>query len=138
ERKGIFAATLVESDFDGCGWRSGGDPGRADQAGGGASVLDQVEEREGNVVRILRQRLGGKAACCGGAAQGCPSCGKVLERAQPTLTDHLLRGFDDGGEDAADAAALVADRAVGEAEIALLRVAVALEEEQKVARTGRL
>ena len=47
-----------------------------------------------------------------------------------------LGGLGDRREDAADAAGLVADRTIGKGEVALLGVAVALEEEEQVVRPG--
>ena len=55
-----------------------------------------------------------------------------------TLAQHAPGRLGDGAEDAAHAAALVADGAVGEGEVALLGVAVAIQQQQLVVGPRRL
>ena len=60
----------------------------------------------------------------------------VGQGGQPPLADDPLGGLGDRAEHSPDLAGLVGDRAVGEREVALLGVAVALEHEQLVGRPG--
>ena len=81
----------------------------AGQEGEDVAVLGQVEQGEGNVVRVVRQRLTAQlAGFFGGAGLGRPG-GEVAEGAEPALADHSSGGFADDAEDAADLTALTPD-----------------------------
>ena len=112
-------------------------PRRAQQARLARGVVQQIEQREGNVVRVRGQNVGGGAADFFGSLQPGGAGGHVPQRPQAARPDHLLRRLRDRREDAADAAGFVADRTVGEGEIAFLGVAVPLHHQQQVVRPSR-
>ncbi len=116
------------------------DAGRAGEARPRAAVLDQVNQREGNVLRIF-----GEGRRCQGArffrglgfAQAGP---EVAERAHAPLGHDLLGDLVDRRQDAADPARLrfVRHRAVRDDEVTLFEIAVAanLERDVVVPRRG--
>ncbi len=112
--------------------RGGGESGRR------PIRVEQVEQGKGDIGRVRGERVHGTAAgilrrpCLRGCAR------ERAERAQPPLAEDTLGRLGHGGEDAADAAALVTDRAEGEGEVALLGVAAVVEEDELVLRPGRV
>src|SRR5262249_49843843 len=64
---------------------------------------------------------------------------QVTQRRHAALAEHLLGGFVDGRQDAADAAghALIRDRAVGDQPVRLLVEPVAVDDEENVLVPGR-
>ena len=84
----------------------------------------------------------GAAGCVRGRAHDVGAAGRphqarhLGQRRQAALPDDPLGRLGDRAEHAADPAGLVGDRAVGVGEVALLRVAVAVEHEQLVGRPG--
>ncbi len=125
-----------------------GDPG----PGAGADVrqllLDELAEREPvalgwGVEHRDHRVVGGVVAQDGGrrghdlGAVARPDQGDHLgQRRQAPLPEHPLGGLGDGAEDASHPAGLVGDRAVGVGEVALLRVAVAVDDQPLVGRPG--
>jgi hypothetical protein len=98
--------------------------------------IEEVEQDEGQLVRILGDRLHGPLA---GVLRRTRAGGRRRQRPQgpdAPFAQHLARGLADRAEDAGDALRLVPDRAVREGEVALLGEAVALEEQELVLRPG--
>src|SRR5678815_4292976 len=99
-------------------------------------LILQVRERErhvGPAGERAHRLLAGLARAAGGGLGG-----EVREQREPPLADHPPGVLDYGGEDALDTAVLAPDRAEGEGEIALFRVAAALEQQQLVLGPCRL
>ncbi len=102
------------------------------QVGGLAAGVEAVEQGEGQIGRILAQGAEGRVGGIGHGVSRAGAGGQVAQRAQPARADHALGRLGHRREDPAHAARLVADGAVGEGEVALLGVAVALEQQQLV------
>lgn len=98
--------------------------------------LGPVDERERHVVTVSREKLR-RAGADLGRGRAPAHVGEVPQGAKPTLPQHPTRRFEDGDEDAADAAVLARDRTVGEGEVALLEVAVPVERKQLVDEGAR-
>src|SRR5581483_10575659 len=62
--------------------------------------------------------------------------GEIAQRAQTTFSNDAFGSFVDGGKDAADAARFIANRTVRKREVALLRITIALEQQQEIIGPG--
>ncbi|MNN13847.1 hypothetical protein D3C81_1268930 [compost metagenome] len=102
----------------------------AAQRGRAGAALAQIEQREGNVVRIGAQRAQAqRARFVPGTGIGGRR-GQLAQQLQLALGHHALGVVAVGADDAARAAVIVGHRAVGEGVVGLLRVAVALHDQQ--------
>src|SRR5581483_1170479 len=93
-------------------------------------AFNLTQNREWYIVTVLRQAFGRKAprlSFAGGV--DCPG-GKVSQSAEAAFSDHLLRCFHHGGENASNFSGLNPDWSKGKREIALLRIAVPPEQQQ--------
>ena len=103
------------------------------------SRVEQIDQRERHVDRIRVEDLRGVACTL---APGVVRVGRaprqLAQRREPALAFDAAGGFRDDGQQAADAAGFVADRAVRQREPAVLQVAVAIERQQPVVDRERL
>jgi hypothetical protein len=106
------------------------------EPGGGAAVLLQVQEREGDDIGLEAVSGGATGRVHPGRAGG--GGGELPQEVPAPGAEDLLAGLGDDGEDAADAPGLDADRAVRPGEIALLEEPMAVEREQAVDGDGGL
>ena len=109
-----------------------------DEPGVAAIVLDQVEQRERHVRIVGGERLGrelrGFLRRLGRHGQRA----EVAQRPQSPLAEHALGRLGHRDEVAEHVGALASDRAVGEREVGLFQVAVALHQELEVGGPGRI
>ena len=93
---------------------------------------EQVEQRERKIHRIRLEDLAGRGerGFRGVAARGLGR--EIAQRLQPPLAEHPIGGLGAGDQHSADAARLVADRAVREDEVALLGEAVPVQRKEEV------
>src|SRR5262249_50036427 len=98
-------------------------------------LVEQINQREWEIVLVLGERGGGGVTSLFGGLRFLQTMfAEVTQSLQPSLPDHTPGGFADGGENAADAARLVADGRIRPGEISLLDVTVAVDEQQPVVR----
>ncbi|XUM19438.1 hypothetical protein ACRAVF_16940 [Bradyrhizobium oligotrophicum S58] len=83
-------------------------------------------------MRILGEDIGGLETSMRQAV-GTAARGEIAQGPHAALAHHPGRRLDDGGEDAADAAGLIANRRIGERKVGLFQVAMAVDEQRHVA-----
>ncbi len=115
----------------GCRRRARREAGSPRQTGRTPLVLELVKQGERHVMRVGADDARGHRARRLRAHERALVT-EVAQNAQPALAEHPLGRLDDRDEDAADRSVLVADRAVGEREVAFLDIAVAVERQQLV------
>src|SRR5215468_1208130 len=129
----VIAAT--NGDRRGTRFRSGGEVDHLIEARLPAVLVEQINQREWEIVLVLGERGGGGVTSLFGGLRFLQTTfAEVTQSLQPPLSDHTPGGFADGGENAADASRLVADGRIRPGEISLLDVTVAVDEQQPVVR----
>jgi hypothetical protein len=103
---------------------------------GTAVVVDQVDGAEGQVRGVAGELLAGGGEHVVLGAGGPERRREIAQRAHSALADDLLGGLGDHAEQAAVAAVVAGQGAVGEGVVRLLPVAAALQEEQQVLVPG--
>jgi hypothetical protein len=108
---------------------------RADAAGADERDLrfarfGGVEQRKGQVVRIGRERAGGERARLAPRVRVGRRCGEFAQQHQLPFAEDARRVVAVRADDAADAAVVVGNRAVGERVVRLFGKAVALHDEE--------
>ncbi len=122
----------------GRGGITGVEAGGAREGHAAALRVEQVDEGEGQVARAGLQRLGTqRARLLDGAAHGGAG-GQLAQQREPPLAQDADGVVGVGAEDPAGAALVVRHRAVGEGEVGLLGVAVAVHDEEERLVVGAL
>ena len=121
----------------------GGDAGACRQPGGGAVAVEldgveQIGQGEGQVLPIALELPPGELERLPFGADDAGVGAQIAQGGHPALADHALGVLADHAEHADHGGVLVAERAVGEGVVALLRIAGALEEQQQPLVPGRL
>ena len=92
--------------------------------------IEDVDHREGEIARVGCERAGTSLAGLLPCARLGGGRGKLAQQRQLPLADYTLRIVAVGAKNAADAAVVCWDRAIGEGVVGLLRIAVALHDEE--------
>ena len=116
----------------------GGDAGAPGQPGGGAVVIEQIGQGERQVLPVAVQLPSGEVEHLLLGAHHARVGAQVAQGRHPALADDALGVLADHAQHADHGAGVVAQRAVGEGVVGLLRVAGPLQEQQQRLVPGRL
>jgi hypothetical protein len=113
------------------------DSGRAGEPGGAAVVLEQIGQRERQVLEVGPEPVLGRGQNLGARVGAGELGGELPQRREPARADDPLGLLGDHAQHARDPVVVVGQRAVGERVVGLLRIAAALEEQEQRLVPGR-
>ncbi len=137
QRPGLLVRQACEVDNRRLAAIAGADASGTDQPRPVAVAIDQIKQRERNILAVLGKRLRGdgtrflRGLCLG------PPRTQVPQRNEPPFANNPLRMLDHRRKNTADGVVLGAHGAERKREVAFLWKAVALQNEKLVVRPGR-